>query len=166
MKHINPEVVKAQIASLLAAYPELKDDEESLILSLESETDTTALLEQLVRNISETKAMVNGLEGYISDLRGRVDMLDRRVEAWHSLILKIMQTADIKNASLTSATVIVKLGQPKVIVTEHDRIPFEFRRVPPWQPDKDAIARSLKANITVDGCVLSNAEPTLTIRTK
>ena len=165
MSRINPEVVKAQIASLLVEFPELAEDEEALALSLASETDATELLSQLVARIGNAKAMGTGLAAFISDLRARADMLDRRIEAQRALALKIMETAGLKKLELPIASLAVRAGTAKVIITDETALPQDCLRTK-VEPDKIAIKKKLDEGVAVDGAVLSNAGPVLQVRVK
>jgi hypothetical protein len=154
MSRINPEVVKAQIASLLVEFPELAEDEEALALSLDSETEAVELLSDLVVRIGNAKAMGTGLAAYISELRDRADTIDRRIEAQRALAQKIMETADLKKA-----------GTPRVVVTDEAALPKDCVRMK-TEPDKITIKRKLDQGATVTGAVLSNAGPVLQIRVR
>lgn len=165
MKHINPLVVKAQVQSLLATCPELADDEEGLILSLESETDAVQLLTQIVERISITKAMAAGVGDFIKDMAQRQDRLEHRVDGFRKLAFQIMQAAGIPKLPLDIATLSIRHGRPKVIITDDKALPEECQRVI-WEANKVKIKELLDAGQVVPGAVLSNAEEYLEIRTK
>lgn len=163
---INPEAVKAQIAGLLTQHPELKEDEEALALSLDSETDAVTLLNQIVARLQQTKATANGLSNWLSDLRSRLDMLDRREEALKKLMFKIMETAAIARLELPLANLSMAMGPRKVIVTDADKLPKECLRYPPPEPNKVAIKKWIDDGFTVNGAFLSNGEEYLRIKVK
>ena len=166
MNRINPEVVKAQIATLLVIHPELAEDEESLALSLDSETDAMTLLNQIVARLQQTKSTTAGLSMWLSDLRSRIDMLDRREEALRKLMFQIMETAGIDKLELPLANISVAKGPRKVIVTDKDALPKAFLRYPPPEPDKTAIREFLKDGGSVNGAYLSNGEDYIRIKVK
>lgn len=165
-KPINPEVVKSQIASLLLHFPDLQDDEEALALSLDSETDATALLSQIVAKWQQAKANSVGLANWISDLRARMDRMDRRMEAQRKLMLKIMEIADIRKLELPIATLGISMGPRKVVIVDEKNIPLTFCRIPPPEPDKVKIKDTLKSGVDVPGCSLSNGDEFLRISVK
>jgi hypothetical protein len=162
---LRTDVIKAQVAGLLTAYPELREDDEALVLSLESETDAFALCENLVRACKESEARSNAVAAYISELRGRQDALDRRADSLRAALLTIMETAGLKSLPLTAATLSVRYSA-HVNVVDRDLVPEQFRRQPPWEPMKQLISAALKSGQDVPGCTLSNSEPSLTIRVK
>lgn len=164
-KLIHPEVVKMQVAVLLHQFPELAEDQEALLLSLDSETDAIALMTHLVKRIQETKAQASALDAYVSDLRGRGDMLDRRVEGMRALATKIMETAGLLKLDLTVASVCIRPGTKRVIITDEHAVPdslCRFKR----EPDKIKLKEELESGTAIDGAYLSNGEPALAIRVK
>lgn len=164
-KPINPEVVKAQIASLLLHFPELQDDPESLALSLDSETDATALLSQIIARWQQAKANSVGLANWISDLRARMDRMDRRMEAQRKLMLKIMEIADIRKLELPIATLGISMGPKRVIITDEKLLANQCWRVT-REPDKTKIKEFLLQGVDVGGASLSNGEEFLRISVK
>lgn len=162
MPRINPEVVKAQIASLLALNPDLREDSEALLMSLESETDTIELLTSIVKRIGETEAYMAGTREYIATLRAKIDDMDRWVEGWRRMIFKLMEITGEKSIPLPiGRRLVIQRGQRKVVVVDADSIPHEYLK---WEPKLSAIKEALKQGTDVPGTTLSNAEPILTIR--
>lgn len=159
------DVVKAQISQMLTNYPELSDDDEALIASLESETDAISLCELLTRAAKETDAHVDALARYISDMKVRKDRLELRSEKLRETLLKIMEAAGVNTLRLPAATLSARPIQHLVIVNQ-DEIPEEFRRYPPWEPMKQLIKAAIKERGHVPGCTMSNPEPSLSIRVK
>lgn len=163
-RFLSADEVKAQIARLLTECPELHEDDEALVMSLNSETEATELCTRLVKKIGETKAHSDGTAKYISDLRARQEMLDRREAGLRSILLTIMQAAGISKLPLPIATLSAPPSQ-HLVVLEPEQIPDIYRRWK-WEPMKVEIKAALKAGTAVPGCVLSNPEPHLTIRMK
>lgn len=162
---INPEQVRLQISNLLLLHPELEEDKEFLADMIEGATDAHELLSILVRQIGETKAISDGTKGYVQELCERGRRLDRRVEGFRSLIHKIMETAQIPKIELAEATISIRNGTPKVMLTDEAALPDDCVKVV-RNPDKTKIKEKLIAGETVPGACLSNSEPGLTIRTR
>jgi hypothetical protein len=96
----------------------------------------------------------------------RQERFERREKAMRAMEFKIMEAANIKKAELPEATLSIRNGQQKLIgEPDLDFVPFEFIRVK-REIDRNAIKEALKAGQTVTGFELSNAEPSLSIRTK
>jgi len=164
-RFLSADEVKAQIQRLLADWPELREDDEALALSLESETDAIEFCTRLVRKIGETKAYSEGTANYIAELRARQETLDLRIERLRGILMSVMQTAGMAKLPLPIASLSVSYRQ-HVVIADRDLIPEYYRREPPWEPNKILIGASLKAGDVVPGCEMSNPEPSLTIRVK
>jgi hypothetical protein len=162
MNRIDPYVVKAQVQLLLEQNPDLREDHDAFLMSLESETELIELLTQLVKRIGETEAYMEGTKDYIGKLRARMDDMDRWTTGWRRMIFQLMQSADAKSLMLPiGRRVVIQRGQQKVVVVDESRIPQEFKR---WEPNLKEIKQALKQGTQVPGCTLSNAEPVLAIR--
>lgn len=162
---INPEQVRLQISNLLLQYPELADDEELRADMIEGETEAPELLAMLVRRIGETKAIAEGTKAYVQELCARGQRLDRRVDGIRSLIHKIMDDVRLPKLELAEATLSIRAGTQKVVLTDETALPDDCVKVI-RNPDRTAIKEKLTSGETVPGAVLSNPEPSLTIRTR
>jgi len=162
---LDPTLVRAHIEALRVAYPEISQDEEAWLLTLESETELHEFLTRVVRRMLETKANIGGIGQYICELKVRQDRLDQRVEAMRSLMFKLMDAARLKKLELAPATLSIRGGQPRVIVTDETALPADCVRIK-REPDKHLIASYLKAGQEVPGATLSNSEETLAVRVK
>jgi hypothetical protein len=161
---INPELVKAQIALLLHQYPELMDDEELRVISLESETDAFDFFNQVLGQIQWTEATASGVKTWIKDLQSRLKALEHREEGLRKLAQGVMESADIKSIPLTLGTMAIKPKPLHVIITDETVIPQDLWRYPDPEPNKALIREMLMRNVPVEGAVLSNQEMTLSIR--
>lgn len=162
---LDPTLVRAHIEALRAAYPEISQDEEAWLLTLESETELHEFLTRVVRRMLETKANIGGIGQYICDLKVRQDRLDQRVEAMRSLMFKLMDAARLKKLELAPATLSIRGGQPKVIITDEAALPADCVRVR-TEPDRVAIKEHLARGEPVPGATLSNSESSLAVRVK
>ena len=130
MRMIDPMVFEREIANLLVAYPELADDEVLRHDMLEGSTDLFDGLSRLVRQIGETEALAAGNADYVMALKARNARLERRTEAFRRLIFKLMEAASLRKAELASATLSIRAGTPKVVVTDEevDRLLLRIKR--------------------------------------
>lgn len=162
---LDPATVQQQIAALLVQYPELAEDEVLRADMIEGETEAFEFLSRIVRKIKETDAIVGGLFTYQGELTDRAHRMERRIEAFRALAFKIMQTADLRKAELPEATLSVRQGNAKVIITDETVVPDEYCRFK-REPNKSVIKTALETGEYIPGATLSNAEPTLTVRVK
>jgi hypothetical protein len=165
MKTLDTKTVQDEITALLLAYPELEEDEVLRADTIEGQTGTFEFLSGIVRKIGSTRALADGTDDYIRELKERVARLDRREHALRSLINKVMNTAELRKAELAEATISISAGRPKVVIVNEQEIPRDFLRIK-TEPDKTKIGAALSAHEHVPGCALSNAEPVLRILVK
>lgn len=163
MKRLDPQHIQSQIHALLAKYPELAEDETLRLDMIEAETDAKTLLEYLVRRMAEADSYDTSIGLYIKELSARRSRMNRRSEAARELMFKILEAAELKNIELPEATLSIRNGVPKVIVTDESALPEQFVKVE-RTVKKSEIAKSIKDGNSVAGAELSNAEPVLSIR--
>ena len=162
---LDPIFVHAQIDALRVAYPDIADDEDQWLLTLESETDLHQFLAVAVRRICEAGAFIEGIDDLIHDLKVRQDRFERRSDAMRGLAFRVMNIAEVRKVELAQATLSLRNGAPKVIVTDEARLPEDCIRIK-REPNKIAIKERLERGEHVDGAELSNAEPGLLVRIK
>jgi len=164
-KPITPEFVKAQIARLLLAFPDLNDDLEDLALSLASETDLESLMNKLVLDEREAATNASAIQIWIRELQIRMQRFDMKQMACRKMMFELMDMAGIKKLPLPLATVSIVNGQRKADITDEKALPSIYIKTV-RKPMLDMIGEALRAGHTIPGAELSNAEPHLTIRTK
>lgn len=153
------------IDAMLAAYPELMDDDELRADSLEAETPLPELMSRLVRWRQEELASIAGLDAYLEELGLRRARKMRRVDGLKGLMLKLMASAKLPSLVLPEATIGVSAGRNTVSIVDIDALPqgyFTTTR----HADKAAIKRALEANEDVPGAALVIGENVLTVRQK
>lgn len=163
---LDPRAIRQQVENLKLIHPEILEDDDAWLATLESETDFNELLTTIVRRIEDTKALVIGTKDRFEELKARKARFEHRVETLRDLAFKIMQAADLAKVELPEATLSLRAGQPKVI-GEPDPffLPEHFRRTV-VTADMTKIKEALKTGETVLGCELSNSPPSLSIRIK
>jgi hypothetical protein len=162
---LDPNTIRQQISNLLLQYPELQEDEVLRADMIEGETEAFDFLSVIVAKILDTDASVSGLDTIIDDLKARQDRMSRRHDSLRALAFKIMQAADLRKAELTAATLSVRQGNPRVILTDETLVPDAYCRIKK-EPNKAAIKAALETGEHIPGATLSNAEPSLTVRIK
>jgi nitrogen fixation/metabolism regulation signal transduction histidine kinase len=163
---LDPLVVRQQVENLKIVHPELLEDDDAWISSLESETDFNELLTTIVRRIEDTKALVIGTKDRFEELKARKDRFEHRVETLRELAFKIMHAADLAKVELPEATLSLRAGtqqlsgdaDPKDLPDSLCKISRDLNRT--------AIKEALKTGKEVPGFSLSNSTPSLTIRIK
>ena len=164
---LDPTFVRALIEALRVTYPAIAEDEDQWRLTLESETNLPEVASAVVRRMLEARASISGIGQYICELKVRQDRLDQRVEAMRTLAFKLMEAAHLKKLELAEATLSIRSGQPKVILSPDaaDVLPDHLVRIK-REPDRVAIKEQLMRGERMAGAELSNSEPTLAVRVK
>jgi len=151
------------IPRLLEMMPDV--DEETLTDTLDGLNDFPELLSWMVRLIGEEQASVEGLKVYIGELTTRKQNAEARIDRMKSVVMEAMEIAGDKSVKLPEATLSVRKGQPKLVVTDEYRIPDTYYESVPKRLDAH-IKSDLIEGVTVPGAELSNSPPSLTIRRK
>ena len=164
---LDPTFVRAQIEALRVSYPGIWDDDDQQLLAdmLEGETDLHEFLTGVVRRMCEAEALASGIGNLLVDMRDRQRRFYERHDAMRALAFKLMQQAAVKKVELPQATLSIRAGQPKVIITDETVLPPNCVRIK-REPDKVAIREHLARGEPVAGAELSNSEPVLAVRVK
>ncbi len=165
MPSLDPLAVRLQVDQLLREYPELLEDEVLRADMIEGETDLHKFLSTAERIRQEAVAMVKGTDLVLADLLQRKRRFERRDEALRRLMFSLLQMAQLRKVELPAATLSLRNGTPYVIITDETVLPdnvIRFKR----EPDKAKIKAALETGAHVPGATLSNAEETISIRTR
>lgn len=161
---LDPKAVRLQVENLKLTHPEILEDDEAWLATLESETDFNEILTTIVRRIEDTKALVIGTKDRFEDLKARKERFEHRVETLRDLAFKIMQAADLAKVELPEATLSLRAVAPAVVITDEENLPdiaCKFER----KPDKTKI-KELLATGPVAGASMNNGSITVSIRIK
>ena len=161
---LNPAVVRQEIEKLKFLHPDILEDEEAWIASLESQTDFKELLTNIIRRLEDTKALASGTGERLQELAARKLRFEHRIDGLRDLIFKLMRSAKIDKLEMSEATLSMRHVPPSVIITDDTAIPdilCTFKRT----PDKTKIKAAL-ANCAVPGATMSNGSKTISIRIK
>lgn len=158
----------AQVRERLAAIdPTIIEDAGLLADTLDGETDALELVRRLVRYSLEQQSLADAAEARAQDLSVRRARFEARVAAARQTALEMLDQLGVHRVVAEDFTVSLRMGKPGVRVTEPEKLAPEFVRVVTTRtPDKPMIMAALDAGREVEGAVLSNAAPILTVRTK
>ena len=164
---LDPIFVFAEIERLRVTYPQIweEGDEQLLLDSLEGETDFHRFLAAVVRRICEAEACAEGIGDLIREVRERQARFEQRGDAMRALAFKLMQQTEVRKVELPQATLSIRAGQPRVIITDESALPPDCVRIK-REPDKIALKEHLMRGEHIAGAELSNAEPVLALRIK
>lgn len=155
--------LEALFADMLAAYPELADDDTLRADVLEGETNFHAVLTKLVNGERDADSLAKAVAARISDLQARKSRAERRKEAMRSLMFKLLKAAGVPRVPLAEATISIGKKSASVEIIDEAALPAEVVRIT-TAPDKKAIADLLKAGTDVPGAKMGEAGEQLSVR--
>jgi hypothetical protein len=165
MNPLNIAQIEREIEDLIAAYPDLAEDETLRADMIEGSTDAPAILSKIVDRMQEAEAMASAIAKRVNDLNARGAVFDRRGDAMRSLALRIMNAAQLRKMPLPEATLSIRVNPPSVILHDETKIPGEFTKTE-IKIDRTKIKEALKAGQIVPGASLSNGSESLSVRVK
>lgn len=160
---IDVQWIERIMGRLIEEHPELADDEVLRADTLVGCTDADQVLRKLVLELITASAMAEGVTEVIGKLKDRQERFERRQEAIRSLMQRVMDAAQISKLQLPEATLSMRPGVQRVVITDERSIPDRFL-ITTTNISKAMIKDALKDGETVPGASLSNAEPTLSVR--
>ena len=184
---IDPNKEAAAVKALLESIAAVDAEDDQLVLDMiEGETRFLDLIDALLLRRAESLGHVEGLDKAIATLEARQARFKARAESAKALIEQALTLADLPKLERPAATLTMSARAPSLIVTEESAVPSRFWRTPDPVLDKKAVTAALRerrkaieslpedpearaaalAAIPEDipGVELSNAAPTLTIR--
>ncbi|MFC4172672.1 siphovirus Gp157 family protein [Microvirga sp. GCM10011540] len=165
MNPLNVAQIEREIETLIAAYPELAEDETLRADMIAGSTKVEEVLSSLAGRILDAQAMATAIVKRKNDLDARLAACERREEAYRSLSLRIMNAASLRKMPLPEATLSIRAVPPAVIISDEEQIPAEFTKTK-VSPDRTKIKDALAAGAEVPGAYLSNGSESLSVRTK
>jgi hypothetical protein len=147
-----------------AQDPEI--DEQTLADTVEGLTDLHEIIAAVVRSALIDAALADGLKRRMSEMQERVERLQERACKRRQIAKDVMLELDIKTITAPDFSVSVRPGLPALQVLDEAAVPSIY-----WQPSAPRLKRQellseLKTGAAIDGVVLSNPEPVLSVRVK
>jgi hypothetical protein len=151
-------------AELIGRWPEISSDPEALEDTLEGLSDLPDAVAGVIRSALQDEADCETLTAQIKRLQDRRSRLEVRAERKRAMALHYCQEGQLPRISRPDFTASVSMTAGRAIITDEQRLPDKWWRTK-REPDKQAIRVALKEGETIPGAELSNASPTLRIRT-
>ena len=141
-------------------------DEQTLADTVEGLTDLHEIVIAIIRSALADEALVTGLKCRIADMQGRLDRLQDRASKRRQIAKDVMVELDLKKITAPDFTVSIRPGTPALLVLDEAAVPSIY-----WEPREPRLNRQellseLKEGAEIEGVVLSNPEPVLSVRTK
>lgn len=158
------EEVRQVVGYLRANFPDLEDDEQTWIDTIEGESSLLEVAAKVVDRIGEVEAMSDTLKTRIGGLMIRKGRFDTQAEALRGALVILMGEAALTKLELPEATISLRHIAPKLIVTDPEAVPDElctFTKKPKLADIRTAAEQSGKP---IPGTTLDNGRSSVTIR--
>lgn len=163
--HLDAEFVKAEIAKLIEAYPELAEDESLRADTIEGQTNALRVIERALAERQDADMLAEAIKGKEAELASRRARFERRADAFKGLIKSIMKAAQLPKIQLPEATVSITKPRMSVGIENVDELPQGFFQIE-RKADKTAIKAAFDAGEQVPGAFQVLGSEGLSIRTK
>lgn len=166
IRRLQPEVQQYLFLRqrLIETFPRI--DDETLHDTLEGITTLEDLIAEIIRSALIDASFCKGLDQRLGDLKERAARLEQRAAKKRQWALEAMSEAGLKKLEQGDFTASVRSGVPGLIVEAESEIPHAYWRPQPPKLAKQDVLKALKQGEEVPGAYLSNAQPTLSVRTK
>lgn len=128
---------------LLAVYPQLAEDEQALLDTLDGMDTLNEQVVAILRHAIEREAHGKALGELIEAMRARKQRLEAGARSLRAAALHAMQEAGIPKIPAADMTVTVSPGKAKLIVTDEAAVPESLCRIK-REPNLTAIAEYVK----------------------
>ena len=141
-------------------------DEQTLADTVEGLPDLPEILMAIIRAALADQALASGLEGRIGEMQARRDRLQDRAAKRRQIAKDVMVELDLKKITAPDFTVSIRPGMPALLVLDEAAVPSIY-----WEPreprlNRQELLNELKDGVEIEGVVLSNPEPVLSVRKK
>lgn len=189
MSRIDPIREAQAVASLRASIAALDADDALLLDTIEGETSLFEAIDAILARMAGDEALVRGCDAVIADLETRRDRFNARIKSDRTLIEQALSIAEIEaKLERPAATLTLARRAPTLVVETEAEIPAHFWKTGAPTLDKKALTEALRERRKaidalpedpearaaalaalppeIPGATLTNAAPTLQIRTK
>jgi hypothetical protein len=157
--------LKAQIAVLRSNLPEIDDDEQLLLDTLEGQTSFDEVIKTLLDYRRAGARMIPGINLERANLAIRKGRIEGRIEKIDRLLMELLQTAGLRKLVTDLITISVTRGQDRVEITDIEALPQGYVETIK-QADKRAIMVSFKAGEAIPGAEIIQGNDSLRFQNK
>ncbi|MGH1478797.1 MAG: siphovirus Gp157 family protein [Geminicoccales bacterium] len=138
---------------------------------MEGESQLKEMAGALLDDIDEAEVLQKGLNAKIDEFKARQTVHANLIKSAKSVLFKVIEKLPPdrkgkRTLRLATATIAYTAGSKKVVITDEDALPFDMMSTSDPTPDNKAIKEELDAGRAVSGAMLSNGEPSISIRRK
>jgi hypothetical protein len=157
--------LEQEIASLIASYPEMEEDDSLKADMIEGSLDVEKVMSRIMSHLFEAEEMLDGMKPRFEDLTERKKRWERRKEFCRALAQRVLEASGRPSIQLPEATISKGVGRDSVEITDINSLPqgyYASERV----ADKKAIKAAIDAGTDIPGAAVKKGEPSIVVRTK
>lgn len=168
--HLDAAQIEREITDLIAAYPDLAEDDAIKADAIEGETGAHEFLSRVMRAVRSEEAMAvatkQAAQSVAEDFKRRQEAAERRAEGLRALAYRILQAAKANGpVRLPEATVSIANVPARVVIEDEYVIPEGFYTTRYVRSiDKDAVKRAVEAGKPVAGAKMTDPSTRLHVR--
>lgn len=152
--------------ALLAHYPELAEDEQSLVDTLDGEVDLDRAIAAVMASREDDLTLVEAIKARAGELSMRKSRIEARAEAKRQAVLAALIACERRKMELPEVTLSVTPVKPSVVIDDEALLPPMVYEPQPPKVSRTLIKLALEAGQDVPGAHMSNGTVTLTARRK
>lgn len=155
---------RQQREALLAEFPELAEDTNTLADTLEGISMAPDLIAEFIRNARHDEANAEALTIMLREMSDRKQRFIYRAEKCRQAAMNIMNAIEVRKLEMPDFTCSIRAVPPRVEIVNESLLPDELFKIVK-HPDKQKIKEAL-AEGPLAGAHLTNGGETLAVRTK
>ena len=168
---MNTEILRCETVNYRALLDQLRQDyedldDETLFDTLEGLSDFPDLVAELVRSALDDEAMILGLKLRCDAMAARMSRLKERHQKKRSMAAWAMGMAGLPKLKQPDFSVSLSEGAFRLEVQDECAVPELYFVPQPPKLDKAAITAALKRGEAVDGALLVQGQPYITVSTQ
>lgn len=168
---MNHPVLQSEAARYHLLCTELKEayqglDDEILADTLEGLSELPALIEEIVRSSLDDEAMITGLKLRAEAMATRLARLKERQQKKRQVAAWALGQAGLTKLKADDFSVSLLEGALRLEISDESSLPPVYLIPQPPKPDRAGISHALKRGEAVEGAILVQGQPYITVSTR
>jgi hypothetical protein len=153
--------LEREIDAMVAAFPEMAEDEALRADMIEGELKIDAVLDRVINHFLEAETQFEAIKARASFLSARRSRYENRMKAFRLLAKRVLLASGRQSITLPEATVSISKAKERAIVSDELMLPQGYYKI---EPKLGEILKSLKAGEVVPGATLELGEAGISVR--
>jgi hypothetical protein len=141
-------------------------DEQTLLDSLEGETDFAEAVMAIYEEIEQATIQLKGLKAHLDELGQRKGRMEKTIETYRNLILIAMERAEVQQVKSPICTISISRSKSAPFISDESKIPTKYWNRGDPKLDKRRLMAEAKEGKEIDGVEWDNGSIGLTIGRK